>query len=33
MPTGTGLAQTGFPNAYDADFRLITYPDSCEYIG
>lgn len=33
MPTGVGLTQTGFNDALDAEFRLITYPGSCEYIG
>lgn len=33
MPTGIGLTQTGFSNGFDSEFRLITYPNSCEYIG
>ena len=33
MPTGTTLTQTGFNNAYDSLFRVVSYPSSCEYIG
>jgi hypothetical protein len=27
------LSQTGFNDAYDSQYRLITIPDSCEHIG
>lgn len=33
MPTGTTITQTGFSNGDDADFRMIAYPDSCQFIG
>lgn len=33
MPTGTVLPTTGFNNQLDTEFRLMTLPDSSEYIG
>lgn len=33
MPTGTILPQTGFDNIADDEFRILTIPDSSEYIG
>ena len=33
MPTGTTLPKTGFTNLPDTEFRLLTFPDSSEYIG
>jgi hypothetical protein len=29
MPTGITLPQTGFSDALDTQFRVITFPDSC----